>query len=527
MRKFFFVFITIVLVSCQVSSSQASIAGRGVYIIDDANIPDANIPDNSTGGTNNLTIFDGGGTAPTTSAEVPFGYLGNLSLQMDGANDYLQPSPIGDLAGLGGDPGGESFTFLSWVYTTSAMKEQILLKAPRQGGTYAQVRLRNGKLEAGYTGAGGHEINGTTVINPNRWYHVAAVFAEHESIRIYLDGVEANSIESDWGGFEGTNYTSMILGAESGSSGTLLGFIDEISLVDGAMSDNDIAYEATHSVTGSVSPTIEVEGHAVYIFDDKSRTNVPDNSTTGGHELTINGSATNSTDVPFGYIGNISLDTGAGVTLTGLSNMYGDITFQAWIKPDSVSGEQTLLNASVGAKSLVIRLNDTQLDCYYTNAGAQTTSLTGVISADVWQHVAVVLDEGNPIDLYVNGSKLTSFAYINGTYSIPVNATGTQEILGGYAYSGLIDEIRIVSGDGIGGRTPEEIEYDYNNSLFPPPADCDEAVEQGYSFPGDVSGPSGVPDCYVDLFDFVAVAFNWLNCVDPEDPTCDHIWEVD
>ena len=37
---------------------------------------------------------------------------------------------------------------------------------------------------------------------------------------------------------------------------------------------------------------------------------------------------------------------------------------------------------------------------------------------------------------------------------------------------------------------------------------------------GDISGISGVPDCYVNLFDVAALAGVWLECNDPEDPSC-------
>ena len=37
---------------------------------------------------------------------------------------------------------------------------------------------------------------------------------------------------------------------------------------------------------------------------------------------------------------------------------------------------------------------------------------------------------------------------------------------------------------------------------------------------GDISGPAGVPDCYVDLYDFVLMAKKWLRCNDPENTDC-------
>ncbi|MFH1614825.1 MAG: hypothetical protein ABIG61_07065 [Planctomycetota bacterium] len=36
----------------------------------------------------------------------------------------------------------------------------------------------------------------------------------------------------------------------------------------------------------------------------------------------------------------------------------------------------------------------------------------------------------------------------------------------------------------------------------------------------DISGPNGQPDCYVDFYDFAAMAELWLGCTDPNNPDC-------
>ena len=53
-----------------------------------------------------------------------------------------------------------------------------------------------------------------------------------------------------------------------------------------------------------------------------------------------------------------------------------------------------------------------------------------------------------------------------------------------------------------------------------PPQNCAEALEQQYRYPADFNG-----DCYVDLSDLGHLASDWLRCVDPTDPTCEHGWE--
>ena len=51
---------------------------------------------------------------------------------------------------------------------------------------------------------------------------------------------------------------------------------------------------------------------------------------------------------------------------------------------------------------------------------------------------------------------------------------------------------------------------------------CDDVRAAGHVIAGDISGPLGVPDCYVDLYDFATMAADWLYCTDPEDADC--VW---
>jgi hypothetical protein len=53
-----------------------------------------------------------------------------------------------------------------------------------------------------------------------------------------------------------------------------------------------------------------------------------------------------------------------------------------------------------------------------------------------------------------------------------------------------------------------------------PPQDCNEAILQGYTLEGDFSG-----NCYVDFADIEYMGLEWLQCIAPDDPNCDHPWE--
>jgi len=50
---------------------------------------------------------------------------------------------------------------------------------------------------------------------------------------------------------------------------------------------------------------------------------------------------------------------------------------------------------------------------------------------------------------------------------------------------------------------------------------CADVIDRGLLMPADISGPEGLPDCRVDLYDFAVISSYWLNCNDPQDPECD------
>ena len=49
------------------------------------------------------------------------------------------------------------------------------------------------------------------------------------------------------------------------------------------------------------------------------------------------------------------------------------------------------------------------------------------------------------------------------------------------------------------------------------PYHCDDYTQY---MAGDISGPAGVPDCYVNLHDFALMAQQWLQCSDPKNVDC-------
>jgi hypothetical protein len=55
--------------------------------------------------------------------------------------------------------------------------------------------------------------------------------------------------------------------------------------------------------------------------------------------------------------------------------------------------------------------------------------------------------------------------------------------------------------------------------IIEPPQNCDEAIEQGYRLAVDFTG-----NCYIDFADLIYLAQDWLHCMAPDDPNCEHLW---
>ena len=62
----------------------------------------------------------------------------------------------------------------------------------------------------------------------------------------------------------------------------------------------------------------------------------------------------------------------------------------------------------------------------------------------------------------------------------------------------------------------DEVEIEVENLT------CQDVIDDGLLIQIDISGPEGTPDCYVDMYDFMAFVDNWLRCNDPQNHECEH-----
>ena len=157
----------------------------------------------------------------------------------------------------------------------------------------------------------------------------------------------------------------------------------------------------------------------------------------------------------YGLYGNGSTyaNSSADVLLTG-----SDATIEMWIKPDTLSGTHVMLDNRQFSFQIVNGL----LHIYFLIDGYNDHfSSAGLLTAGVWQHVAVVITDTN-MNFYVNGVKDSDVALTSHTFIAPGDGRLFLSTYNGLAfnYTGRIDEVRLSDNARYSSNfTPQTINY--------------------------------------------------------------------
>jgi concanavalin A-like lectin/glucanase superfamily protein len=144
------------------------------------------------------------------------------------------------------------------------------------------------------------------------------------------------------------------------------------------------------------------------------------------------------------------------------------------------------------------------------DAGADETF--SIIQSDYLQLDATVTDDGKPEAAML---EWTSDPCNPGT--VDFSNTAIEDPCVTFSAAGEY-VLRLTVNDGMAGLEGDI--YDDVTITVEDPT-CLDVANDGLLFSADLSGPEGVPDCYIDLHDFAALAGSWLRCNNPQDPECE------
>lgn len=177
------------------------------------------------------------------------GKYGN-SLSFDGISSQVV---VNDSASL--DLTG-SFTFTAWVNAATLTNYQTILIKEGNGASCGYwLQTNNSYISAGFNpGTGCREHQAAANLQPNTWYHIAAVFDDSaDTFKIYLNGNQLVSQTET--GVPVANAAPLYLGTTA-SGEKWKGLLDEVHMYNRALSQTDIQTDMSGvSGTGSV-PTV-------------------------------------------------------------------------------------------------------------------------------------------------------------------------------------------------------------------------------------------------------------------------------
>ena len=266
---------------------------------------------NDSIGTNNGTYV--GGTPSFTT-----GRLGN-ALNMLAANaDYVD---------LPHAKNSDEYTVSLWVKPVVTTSVNIITRTNASGPTSAlssQIRLdANGRFQAyAISGFGSVSITGTTMAQPNTWYHVAITAFPGDKFRLYVNGQEEGTpvdIGAAWTG--GDRY--QIGNATPGGFGYFDGVIDDVRVYDKAMLASDIM-----ALSGPTTTVEATDNAAAETGGDTGTFTIRRNTSSGAMTVfyTMSGTATSGSDYasPSGSVVFADGQTSAVVTIYPINDSAFD-----------------------------------------------------------------------------------------------------------------------------------------------------------------------------------------------------------
>lgn len=159
------------------------------------------------------------------------GKFGN-ALQFDGSSHV----DCGDSRSL--DIDGEALTLMAWVKPNTTQGLDGIIEKECGANAGYNLYLDNGKIHFRMFASGNVAVDAVDGVPNNSWSHIAAVY-DGSKMKVYIDG-EFNA-ERDQSGNITTNDIKLAIGASSECGRGYDGAIDEVAILNIALSEDEIS----------------------------------------------------------------------------------------------------------------------------------------------------------------------------------------------------------------------------------------------------------------------------------------------
>ncbi len=194
----------------------------------------------------------------------------------------------------------------------------------------------------------------------------------------------------------------------------------------------------------------------------------------------------------------------------------GSITVYCWVKTGG-TGDWEPFVAKYGENNVGWQLRKRGVSAIHTftlrgTSGDDDPTPTAPNLFDSRWHQVVGTYDGATRRIFMDGIQVMSFSDTGNiaVTSAPVSIGGRITEAGGFEafFNGMVDDVRIYKG-AMPSRMVQKLYTETTGVEF-----CSTPI------PGDVSGPIGVPDCVLDLYDLASFASNWLRCTNVDVTRC-------
>lgn len=360
----------------------------------------------------------------------------NNALDFDGTNDYVATTPSMTLS-------GSAVTLEAWinvdVFQASSPNISYLLGIGKSNNIcflrLGDASLDKNKLQfALRIGGANIKLDGTTALETNTWYHVAATY-DGTTMKIYVNGIlDASASQSGSFTASGNFYLAK---SEDYGDRYLDGKMDEARVWNVAHSESEINSLMCFELTGSEDNLV-----AYYKLNETTGTTASDSQTSGTYNGTLSGTTFDVSNVT-----STALITGDGTTNTPYQ--IAQKNHINWIKNNSTSWDKSFLQiANIDASGTSSWNSGKGLFLI----GNSTTKFTGTYDGGGYtiSNLSHVASLGNYAGLFGdnNGSTIKNLGLI----SITITGSTNTGAIAGRLYNSTIISNCYSSGSVQGGQ---------------------------------------------------------------------------